>query len=219
MHLCNTAASHVTAHSPSRSVVKHLVKFADSCKCQWKCSTKTINCPIQYLDPMVITLQHCNIWAASAEFAWRQKILLFSASVEHVKIVGIMVQCEECDMWCFLYSEKKLQLADRQALERSLENITYTCGAQLQDLELVATLATFCGRNIRCNNPIKNCIILWGPIPLYVSTVHVRVVWLARTGATHSARIAITLARRPSRRASRKEVNNVHVCICVSWAF
>ena len=95
----------------------------------------------------------------------RRKSLPFSASVQHVKNVGIMVQCKECEMWRLLYSKRKLQLADRQALERSLENVTYTCGAQLQDLELVGALAEVYARNIRCNDPIEKLYYSVGTYP------------------------------------------------------
>ena len=86
-------------------------------------------------------------------------------------------------------------------------------------MELVGTLAEVYARNTRCNYPIKKLYYSVGTYPQYASTVHVRVVWWARTGPTHNARIAQTLARRALRRVSRKGINNVHVCICVSWAF
>ena len=38
----------------------------------------------------------------------KQKTLPFSASVQHVKNVNIMVQCAECLMWHLLYSNHKL---------------------------------------------------------------------------------------------------------------
>ena len=76
-----------------------------------------------------------------------------------------MVQCEECEMWRLLYSKRKLQLADQQALERSLENVAYTCGAQLQDMEDVGTLAEVYARNIRCNDPIEKLYYSVGTYP------------------------------------------------------
>ena len=73
-------------------------------------------------------------------------------------------------MWCLLYSKWKLQLADQQAFERSLENVTYTYGAQLQDLELVGTLAEVYARNIRCNEPTKKLyysVLTYPPVCIY----------------------------------------------------
>lgn len=38
----------------------------------------------------------------------KSKKLPFSASVQHVRNVDLMVQCEECEMWRLLYSPRKL---------------------------------------------------------------------------------------------------------------
>ena len=40
--------------------------------------------------------------------AKRRKTLPFSASLQHVKNVDLMLQCEECSMWRLLYSKHKL---------------------------------------------------------------------------------------------------------------
>ena len=61
----------------------------------------------------------------------RKKTLPFSASIQHVKNVDVMLECEECQMWRLLYSKHKLSASDRRALQHALEDVTYTCGAQL----------------------------------------------------------------------------------------
>ena len=42
----------------------------------------------------------------------RQKTLPFTAIVQHVKNIDIMVQCEECQMWRLLYSKHKLNASE-----------------------------------------------------------------------------------------------------------
>ena len=41
-----------------------------------------------------------------------KKLLSFSPSKQHVLNVDTMVQCEECSMWCLLFSRKKLSVHD-----------------------------------------------------------------------------------------------------------
>ena len=87
----------------------------------------------------------------------RQKALPFSASVQHVKNADIMIQCEECEMWRLVYSKYKLTAAERKTLEKTLEEYTYTCGAQLSDLNLDGRLGsdTVCLKNVRCYEPLE----------------------------------------------------------------
>ena len=35
----------------------------------------------------------------------KQKTLPFTASVQHVRNVNVMIQCEECEMWQLVYSD------------------------------------------------------------------------------------------------------------------
>ena len=85
----------------------------------------------------------------------RQKTLPFTASVQHVKNVDIMVQCEECQMWRLLYSKHKLKAHERTALQHALEDVTYTCGANIQDLELGDRFVDVFARQIRCHDPVE----------------------------------------------------------------
>ena len=43
----------------------------------------------------------------------RKETLPFTASLQHVKNVDIMLQCDECGLWRLLYSQKKLTKRDR----------------------------------------------------------------------------------------------------------
>ena len=86
----------------------------------------------------------------------KSKKLPFSASAQHIRNEDLMVQCEECDMRCLLYSPRKLSPALRKQLSTLLEDYTYTCGATLSDLELPDALSSVCARDIQCYDPLEN---------------------------------------------------------------
>ena len=90
-----------------------------------------------------------------AKRSGRSKTLPFVASVQHVRNVNLMVQCEECEMWRLLYSPHKLSSLARQQLSTLLEDFTYTCGATLSDLDLPALLSEVCVREIQCHYPVE----------------------------------------------------------------
>ena len=50
----------------------------------------------------------------SLSSAKKVKSLSFTPVKRHVTTVGIMVQCEQCDMWRLLYSKRKLTLSEKQ---------------------------------------------------------------------------------------------------------
>lgn len=51
-------------------------------------------------------------------------------TVQHVKNIGVMLQCEECDLWRLLYSKRKLSIRETE-IQSFLDDIAYTCGATL----------------------------------------------------------------------------------------
>ena len=53
--------------------------------------------------------------------------LSFSPSVQHVKNNDTMIQCEECGMWCLVFSNKKLSAAAHSKLQSILDDVSYTC--------------------------------------------------------------------------------------------
>ena len=102
----------------------------------------------------------------------RQKSLPFSASVQHVKNVDMMIQCEECEMWRLVYSKYKLTTEERQTVDKALEDYTYTCGAQLADIGLEGRLGSdnLCMRSIRCYEHLEKLYYSVGtyePICIY----------------------------------------------------
>ena len=66
-------------------------------------------------------------------------------------------------MWRLLYSKHKLSATDRKVLRQALDNVTYTCGAQIGDLELGERFADVYARQISCNEPVER---------LYYSSKH-----------------------------------------------
>ena len=66
-----------------------------------------------------------------------------------------MLECEECGMWRLLYAKNKLSVGERTALQQVLDKWSFTCGAQLQDLNLAGCLADVYVREMSCNEPIE----------------------------------------------------------------
>lgn len=85
----------------------------------------------------------------------RKKTLPFHGVLQHVKNVDMMLECTECDMWRLLYSKKKLAKCDRMELQRHLDEWEFTCGSQLQDLQLAGPLAEVYVREMSCYEPIE----------------------------------------------------------------
>ena len=66
---------------------------------------------------------------SSKKKAQRDKSLPFSASIQQVKNIDMMLMCDACEMWQLLYAE-------RYEVERGLNGLPFSCGAQLQDTDL-----------------------------------------------------------------------------------
>ncbi len=87
----------------------------------------------------------------------QDKGLPFYPSVQHVRNTEMMLQCEECGQWRLIYSRKKLTKIQKQQLERVLDHISFSCGAQLQDYtDLPVDLMDLVfARNLSCNDPVE----------------------------------------------------------------
>ena len=83
------------------------------------------------------------------------KPLSFSPSVQHAKNTGTVIQCEECNMWRLVFSKKKLPPAARNTLQSILEEVSYTCGASLEDLDLPESLGSVVIRIHHCEDTIE----------------------------------------------------------------
>ena len=68
--------------------------------------------------------------------AKRSKTLPFAVSLQHVKYMDLMLQCDECGIWRLLYSCHKLTKKEQNDPQITIKDVSFTCGAHLQDLEL-----------------------------------------------------------------------------------
>ena len=59
---------------------------------------------------------------------------------KHARNTGILVQCDECDKWCLLFSKRKLTARQKNELEGIIADVSYSCGATADDLILPDTL-------------------------------------------------------------------------------
>ena len=84
--------------------------------------------------------------------------LPFSSNLKHVKNVDMMLQCEECESWRLLYSQKKLTHRERTQLE--------------EDLDLTGKVADVYVRDIVCGKPIQKIYYSakYPPICVYCAT-------------------------------------------------
>ena len=85
----------------------------------------------------------------------KQQSLSFSPSVQHARITDTMVQCDECSMWHLVFSKWKLSVAARRTLQEILEDVSYTCGASLHDLDLPDSLSSIVIRSHQCGDAIE----------------------------------------------------------------
>ena len=85
----------------------------------------------------------------------KKKTISYSPSVQHVKNVNVMVQCEDCLSWRLLFSKKKLTNLQRRTLEAILDDVSYSCGASFEDIEFPDGLESVCIRDHNCGDPVE----------------------------------------------------------------
>ena len=88
----------------------------------------------------------------------KEKSLPFYTSVQHVRNMEVMLMCDKCGMWHLLYSKRKLNPQEQQELEQSLDGMSFSCEAQLQDCERVPPYLkeVVFVRKMSCEDPLKN---------------------------------------------------------------
>jgi len=84
-----------------------------------------------------------------------QKSLEFYTSLQHVTNVGVVIQCEECEMWRLLFCRKKLNAQKKKDLQKFLEDICYTCGDVFEDYEMPKGLEGVCIKKHKCYDTIE----------------------------------------------------------------
>ena len=83
---------------------------------------------------------------------------------------------------------------DRRALQHALENFTYTCSAQLQDLELGERFVGVFARQIWCYDPVKK---LLESTSLFASIALVKTLLVNMVRDIQCVLIALLLKRKP----------------------
>ena len=100
-------------------------------------------------DPKIGTDDH---------YIFFEKIYGTKTSEQHARNVGVVIQCNEYDKWCLLFSKRKLSVIQRKKIEELIVDISYSCGATTDDLVLPETWACVAIRTHDCGDPILFCI-------------------------------------------------------------
>ena len=74
--------------------------------------------------------EHCP---SHGKMKTKTKKIPFHASVQHVCNTEMTLQCKECSMWRLIYAKRKLKAEEKVQLDESLNDMLFSCGAQLQD--------------------------------------------------------------------------------------
>ena len=85
----------------------------------------------------------------------QKKSLSYSPVKPHALNVGVVIQCDECNKWRLLFSKRKLALHERHELEQLLSDISYMCGAKIEDLQLPEQLKCVEIRTHQCIDRIE----------------------------------------------------------------
>ena len=84
----------------------------------------------------------------------------------------------KCEMWRLVYSRRKLKQNEKKELEKALDGMSFSCGAQLQDSDIPEYLKDVVFvRKMSCEDPIEKlyysakfediCVYCSGPVPLW----------------------------------------------------
>ena len=89
--------------------------------------------------------------------AKRSKTLPFAASLQHVKNMDLMLQCDEFGIWRLLYSCHKLTKKEQNHLQIAIKDVSFVCATHLQDLEIPGPgrLNNVYTQKISCGEPIE----------------------------------------------------------------
>jgi hypothetical protein len=63
-----------------------------------------------------------------------------SASVQHVRNAGVVIQCDECNKWWLTLSKWKLSSKENHQIQGIVQDLSYSCGITLHDLVLLSYL-------------------------------------------------------------------------------
>ncbi|XP_019855518.1 PREDICTED: uncharacterized protein LOC109584280 [Amphimedon queenslandica] len=121
----------------------------------------------------VIKTDTSNSYAPSELTKNSKANLGFNVTQQHAKNTGTVIQCEECSMWRLIFSKKKLSPQGKADLSRLLDDISYTCGAAFDEINLPESLNTICIKTHNCHDKIEKLYYSSGfePICIHCGTV------------------------------------------------
>ena len=82
----------------------------------------------------------------------------FTPTAQFAKNAGIVIQCHECDKWRLIYCKNVLNSRERLALKTILQDIQYSCGSGLPEIEHddhSVLHKVFTRMNLSCALPIE----------------------------------------------------------------
>ena len=124
-----------------------------------RCFKHSASCLILCWDQMVTTVRSNSSTTEkdrpSLQSQKKKKCLSYSPVKQHAVNVGLVLQCDECNKWRLLFSKRSLPFHDRQELERLLSDVSYTCGARIDDLQLPERLMCVEIRAHQCSDSIE----------------------------------------------------------------
>ena len=98
----------------------------------------------------------------------KRKATSFSPSQQHVKNVGLLLQCDECEKWRLLFCKHKLSVQETTDLEGILEDVSYTCGTSFEDFNMPGRLANVFVKDHSCADVIEKLYYSCGFEPICV---------------------------------------------------
>ena len=102
--------------------------------------------------------------------AKKQKSLSYSPSKQHATNVGVVIQCEECSKWRLMFSKRKLSLHQQQELRNIVSDLSYSCGATMDDVDLPDHLKCVEIRSHCCSDSIER--LYYSAYPEDVLCIH-----------------------------------------------
>lgn len=91
---------------------------------------------------------------SKAKSKW--KTLPLHPSVQHVRNTQMMLLCEECSVRRLIYSKQKLKQVEKTNLLQALNGMSFSCGAQLQDANILEHLKyTVFICQMACEQPVE----------------------------------------------------------------
>ena len=118
--------------------------------------------------------QNINNSGAPSELSGKKKANLgFNATQQHAKNTNTVILCEECGMWRIIFSKNKLSAQSRVDLANLLEDISYSCGATFDDIDLPQSLKSICIKSHKCYDPMEKLYYSAGfePICMYCAAL------------------------------------------------